>query len=698
MLQALRNWDSAGSLDASARDEVGLMAEVINENVGRMRTTMDAMARITAMIEDSPSAVLFVDLAGVVSYVNRASRSAFAQLGSALPIASEAVVGCRFAELLPLESAVDARLAALGADPLRIDAVYGAETVGYGAVRVSDTSGRRLGTMVSWRIVTREAAERKKTLDAETDRRLMNRILETCGAASDADEVLDGTARALTEVLGMQAGAWWRAEAGGAFRRGGEIGRPLGGADVESTQAGLVGAAAPGRSLVLREDLAAAPGSARTEAARAAGFKSGGAFAIEGADGPIGAIEFYAAQALGFATERKDALRNVAKVVAAACDRLTQQAAARALAERDRAVAADQRRRADALLTVVDAAAQGDLTRDVPAEGDDAIGRMGAGLKRLIGDLRGHIGLIAQNAKQLGESAEELSRNSSAMARCAEDTTAQAAAVADASHRVSGNVETVASSTEEMSASIKDIARNAAEAAKTAKAAVDLATGTNEVVVKLGDSSQEIGAVVKVINSIAEQTNLLALNATIEAARAGDAGKGFAVVANEVKELAKETGKATEDIARRIEAIQTDTRGAVEAIGRISEVVSRISEIQTSIASAVEEQSAVTGEMGRGAGEAVRVLGESAKSVEAMTEASSDTARGAGEAQAASRELARIAGELHRLVGKFRLEAETKSATRSRPAHPSEWMRAGSTAESAEKKRGNVNPVPGAAS
>jgi methyl-accepting chemotaxis protein len=190
------------------------------------------------------------------------------------------------------------------------------------------------------------------------------------------------------------------------------------------------------------------------------------------------------------------------------------------------------------------------------------------------------------------------------MGSSAEETSSQATLVSAASEQVSKSVQTVASGTEEMTASIREIAKNASEAARVASGAVKVAENTNQTISKLGDSSTEIGKVIKVITSIAQQTNLLALNATIEAARAGEAGKGFAVVANEVKELAKETAKATEDISQKIESIQGDTRHAVSAISEINGVISKINDYQNTIASAVEEQTATTSEISRNVNEA----------------------------------------------------------------------------------------------
>jgi methyl-accepting chemotaxis protein len=201
-----------------------------------------------------------------------------------------------------------------------------------------------------------------------------------------------------------------------------------------------------------------------------------------------------------------------------------------------------------------------------------------------------------------------------------------------------------------MSASIREIARNAADAAKVAREAVDLAASTNATVTKLGDSSTEVGNVIKVITSIAQQTKLLALNATIEAARAGEAGKGFAVVANEVKELAKETAKATEDISQRIEAIQADSRGAVAAIGKISTTINQINDIQNTIASAVEEQTATTNEMSRNVAEGAKGSNEISRNIAGVATAARDTTAGAAKALESARVLTVMATELEKLV------------------------------------------------
>ena len=319
-------------------------------------------------------------------------------------------------------------------------------------------------------------------------------------------------------------------------------------------------------------------------------------------------------------------------------------------------------------VSVLSQVAEGDLRPRIVVRSGDELGQMGHALNTALESLSSAMASIAQNAQALASSSEELSAVSTQMGSNATETSAQATVVSAAAEQVSKNVQTVATGTEEMTASIREIAKNATDAAKVASSAVSVAEATNASVAKLGESSIEIGNVIKVITSIAQQTNLLALNATIEAARAGEAGKGFAVVANEVKELAKETAKATEDISRKIEAIQTGTQEAVEAIGRIGGIIAQINDAQNTIASAVEEQTATTNEMARNVDEASKGSSEIAQNITVVAQAAESTTSGARDTQTAAGELARMAAELQSIVSRFRFESGGAAAVGSESA------------------------------
>lgn len=313
------------------------------------------------------------------------------------------------------------------------------------------------------------------------------------------------------------------------------------------------------------------------------------------------------------------------------------------------------------ILKVVHAAAQGDISRQLNVMGSDPAGQVGQALADFIADLRVNIGSFGKAGDELNLSSNELVSVSQQLSANAEETSAQAGVVSAASEEVSTNVQVVATGTEEMTASIKEISKSASQAAQIADSAVNIVAQTNQTISALGESSAGIGQVVKVITEIAGQTNLLALNATIEAARAGEAGKGFAVVANEVKELANQTAKATEEISQKIQVIQGDAKNAVGAMDEITNVINEVNDISATIASAVEEQSATTNEMSRNVTEAARGVQEIAENITGVAQAASDTSQGAIATEQTAQKLTLNAELITSLVNKFKYKAPDMS-------------------------------------
>ena len=303
--------------------------------------------------------------------------------------------------------------------------------------------------------------------------------------------------------------------------------------------------------------------------------------------------------------------------------------------------------------TSLEAMAQGDLTVPSAVDSEDEVGAMALASEQARQSMQDIIAEVANTSTAVAAASEELSAVAAQVTNSSRSASDQLNVVSGSADDVSRNVQTVAAGTEEMTASIREIAKSANDAASVASSAVQVADRTNTTVAKLGESSIEIGNVVKTITSIAEQTNLLALNATIEAARAGEAGKGFAVVANEVKDLAQETSKATEDIARRVEAIQLDTEAAVAAIGEIASIIAQINDTQSTIASAVEEQTATTNEMSRNVSDAAEGASTIATNVSDASRASNESTEAASSTAQAAGELAERASGLQALVSRF---------------------------------------------
>ncbi|MET7418979.1 methyl-accepting chemotaxis protein [Dactylosporangium sp. NPDC005555] len=297
----------------------------------------------------------------------------------------------------------------------------------------------------------------------------------------------------------------------------------------------------------------------------------------------------------------------------------------------------------------------GDLTRRLEDSGDDEFTSVSRSFNTFVGKIGDTIRAIGSSAATVADASAKLTDTSTHIMAGAQQTSDRSERIVTAADEVSDTVRTVATGAEQMSISIQQIAGTTAEAARIGGQTNQLTQATFDLIGRLADSSREIGDVVKAITAIAGQTNLLALNATIEAARAGEAGKGFAVVAGEVKQLAQETGRATEDITAKVQSIQHDTAAATDAINQIVEITGRLGDYQTTIASAVEQQTATTDEISRNITHAATSSADIAANIAGISAAAQGTTGGVQDTRAAAHELSAMSQELRVLVGQFRV-------------------------------------------
>ena len=613
------------------------------------------VARVTSMMENSPTNMMFADRDFTITYMNPASLETLRGLQEHLPVPVDKIVGT---SLDVFHKSPDYQRGILSDEaqlPRRANISVGPETLDLLVSAIRDQDGEYIGAMATWEVITSKLKAEAERNDAMADANAFNKTLAVLAGATTREEAIQNTLDAVREEFGWAYGSFWAIdESDGLLHfdsESGDAGPEFRQVTLAATFAegvGLSGRAWQSRDLFFTPDIGQMTDCVRAPVAQRVGVKSGLCFPVMIDGQVIGTMDFFMLETITPSSQRLDTLRNVGRLVSQAFSRITKEST-------DREQAAELAAKVEAVLDVVQSAVDGDFTREISVSGDDAVGQLAGGLSSLLATLRESMSTIGQTADALGVAAEQLTILSQGMGDGASVTSDKAASASSSSSEVSASIQTVASAAEEMTASIREIAQNATEAASVATGAVGVASQAQDTVASLGESSAEIGQVIKVITSIAQQTNLLALNATIEAARAGDAGKGFAVVANEVKELAKETAKATEDIGRKIEAIQGDTSGAVSAISEISEVIGRINDIQTTIASAVEEQTATTNEIARSVTEAAGGANGIADDISQVASAADDTRQGAQNTLQSATELSTMAAELKAQVGRFRV-------------------------------------------
>ncbi|MFN8156080.1 MAG: GAF domain-containing protein [Candidatus Nanopelagicales bacterium] len=412
---------------------------------------------------------------------------------------------------------------------------------------------------------------------------------------------------------------------------------------------GLSGRAWLEGGLVVVDDLSQVTDCTRAAVARETDLSTAICFPVMVDGRTIATMDFVARSEVPLTPARIETLRTISRLVSQTFSRVIAE-------EREREQAQELQAAVDAMLETVDAAADGDLTVPV-AQYDgtnESIAQMNVGLAGLLERLKSSVAEIASTGLSARSAGDELGVVSMRMTNDARDTSEQVEHLEHAAQRVTEHIGGVLTAADELQSSITEIAKSASAAAEVAGQAVDVAANANESVTLLTVASEEIGSVVKTISSIAQQTNLLALNATIEAARAGAAGKGFAVVANEVKELAKETARATEEISRQVGAIQDGTAAATASITQISAVIDEINDHQTAISSAVEEQTATTGSMARNVSAVADSVEAISSSIVTVGQAADSTRSCAMDSERAALGLSSLSNRLQELISGFR--------------------------------------------
>jgi methyl-accepting chemotaxis protein len=500
--------------------------------------------------------------------------------------------------------------------------------------------------------------------EAEQDQQALCRLIASLNNCTTTEDALQTTLDAVRYAFGWAYGSYWQLDDAQQCLTFAKDSGEVNPAFIEASHLakfskgqGVNGRAWQQGCLFLVDDLSSLSDCPRREAALKAGVKSGVALPVLLNGRVIGTLDFFTTQQLTLSPHRKESLSCVAFLLSSVLGRIAYQEAQTKQAQTVQEQANSLQNKVGHTLAVVAAASQGDITQTLTLSGQgDAIDQVAEGLNRFFVALRLQLANINQHSVTISQATEHLGKLGQLILTNSQTSYGDAESIATSAEQVSVNLMTVANASVELNASIVEISKNAQEAAMLTAQATVVGDDTRGVVQNLASSVKEVGHVLEMIKGIANQTNLLALNATIEAATAGEAGKGFAVVANEVKALAKQTGEATEDIRHKIEEIQSNTRQAISAINEIADYVSRLNQINSVIASSVEEQSTTTQEISHNVADAAKGGQNIADNIAVMAKACAINSKTAQEALKATEAMANTASELKTAVAAFKYQ------------------------------------------
>jgi methyl-accepting chemotaxis protein len=501
-------------------------------------------------------------------------------------------------------------------------------------------------------------------LEAEQDQEALCRLITSLNLCTNTEDALQTTLDAVRYAFGWAYASYWRLDEAQQCLTFAKDSGQVNPAFVQASQTakftkgqGVNGRAWQQGCLFLVDDLSTLSDCPRREAALEAGVKSGVALPVLLNGQVMGTLDFFTTQQLTLSPHRKASLSCVAFLLSSVLGRLAYQEAQERQALEARQHTDVLQNKVSHTLAVVAAASKGDITQTLTPSGEgDALDQVADGLNAFFVTLRQQLANINQHSVTISQATQHLGKLGQLILTNSQTSYGDAESIATSAEQVSANLMTVANASVQLNASIVEISKNAQEAATLTAQATAVGDDTRGVVQNLASSVKEVGHVLEMIKGIANQTNLLALNATIEAATAGEAGKGFAVVANEVKALAKQTGEATEDIRHKIEEIQSNTGQAISAINEIADYVSRLNQINSVIASSVEEQSATTQEISHNVADAAKGGQHIADNIVVMAKACATNSKTAQEALKATEAMGATATELKTVVAAFKYQ------------------------------------------